>query len=386
MSVFRRDRCGHSRRGGDRPAGDGCGMRESLSGEALSGEGPPGEAEALSLGESGSVGESLSVGAVLPLGATVSAAEDGLPDEDALPDPEFPFLRAGEARRFRAAVRAAFAEQGLETTVHADHLVSATGIRFGLHNLAAACRAAPGGERDWPRTVAAHVAIVVRSTREPDALERGDRDAVLRSVVLRVMGEATLPDLEGLTYARRLGGDLVEVLALDTPDTVHLLADDHVRRFGEADLRAAGLANLLAQPYDAHEHLGLDGGGDLHVVTGQSVYVASRLLVLPDLLRRTVGAGEHVPTPHGLLVSAATRHQLAFHVIRDRGVIPALQALVPTTAQEYAEGVGAVSPWVFWWHDGRFTQLSASGGETDGLRIEVSAEFREVLQAVVAPG
>ena len=303
---------------------------------------------------------------------------------DPVPDPAFPFLGAEEGRRFRAAVRAAFAEQGLETTVHADHVVSAGGIRFGLQDLAAACHAAPGGEPDWHETVALHVAAVVRGTREPDALQRGDRDAVLRDVVLRVMGTSTLPDVDWLSYARPLGGDLVEVLALDQPDTVHLLGDHDVRRFGEADLRAWGLANLLAQPYDAHEHLRLEGGGDVHVVTGASVYVASRLLVLPDLLRRTVGAGEEVPTPHGLLVSAATRHQLAFHVIRDAGVVPALQALVPTTAQEYAEGVGPVSPWVFWWHEGRLTQVSAAG-DPDGLRVLVSPEFSAALERAIDP-
>ncbi|MDP9408664.1 MAG: hypothetical protein M3P95_12620 [Actinomycetota bacterium] len=303
---------------------------------------------------------------------------------DTQPDGVFPFLHAGEGRRLRAAVRAAFADRGFETTVLGDHVVSAAGVRFGLHNLAAACHAAPGGERDWPATIRAHVAAVLSSTSTPDALERGDREAVLRDVVLRVMGASTLPSVDWLDYARPLGGNLVEVLALDLPDTVHLLGDDDVARFGEDDLRAAGLANLLAQPYDSHEHLRLDGGGDLHVISGNSVYVASRLLVLPDLLRRTVGAGEAVPIPHGLLVSAATRHQLAFHVVRDAGVIPALQALVPTTAQEYAEGVGAVSPWVFWWHEGRFTQLSHDG-DGDRLRVEVTSEFAEVLQEVLAP-
>lgn len=300
----------------------------------------------------------------------------------ARPDPAFPFLSTAQGRRFRAAVRAAFAERGLETTVHADHVVSASGIRFGLHALASACRAAPGGERGWPVTVAAHVEAVVASTREPDALERGDREAVLAGVVLRVMSASALPDVEGLTYARPLGGDLVEVLALDLPEAVHLLGDHDVERFGEADLRAAGLANLLAHPVDDHEHLRLEVGGDLHVVSGRSVHVASRLLVLPDLLRRTLGGGEPVPTPHGLLVGAATRHQLAFHVVRDGGVLPALQALAAATAEEYDCGVGTVSPWAYWWHDGRLVQLSTRG-EDGALRIDVSPEFARVLAAVL---
>ena len=371
MGLFRRDR--HDRHDPHERAGRG----DSESTPRAPGGGPAAEQTGgdRGLGNGGLVDRGLGDRG---LGDGARAATSG---EEASRDEAFPFLSAAAGRRFRVAVRAAFAERGLETDVHADHVQASSGVRFGLHNLAAACRAS-GGESAWPETIAAHVRAVVLSAQSPDALERGDREAVLRDVVLRVMGASTLPQVEGLDYARSLGGDLVEVLALDLPSAVHLLSDHDLERYGEDTLRQAGLANLLAQPYDSYDHLRLDGGADLHVIAGDSVYVASRLLVLPDLLRRVVGRGEEVPTPHGLLVSASTRHQLAFHIVRDSGVVTALQALVPATAQEFEAGVGGISPWVYWWHEGRLHQVS-SRGEDGGLRVEVTTEFAAALEAVI---
>lgn len=56
----------------------------------------------------------------------------------------------------------------------------------------------------------------------------------------------------------------------------------------------------MAQPLEALPapgHLRLDrAGGNLEVIYGESLYTASRLLVLPDLLTRVLGSSD---TPYG---------------------------------------------------------------------------------------
>jgi hypothetical protein len=78
------------------------------------------------------------------------------------------------------------------------------------------------------------------------------------------------------------------------------------------------------------------------------------------------------------------RHQLAFHVLRDASVVPALQTLVGFAANGYSDGVGPLSPFVYWWREGELRQLSHA--DADGaLRVEVDAEFGAVLEELLGP-
>jgi hypothetical protein len=294
-------------------------------------------------------------------------------------DLEFDYFTVEQGARFRALVRRAFSEEGIEGTVYSDH-VESDGRQYGLHNLAAACHGAR--DREWDQIVRKHVAAIVRATDGPSEFDELTDEEVLSRTYVRVMGRSTVPDGDAWSYARVLAGDLIELFALDCPETVALFNTEHVERFGVDALRAAGLANVMAEPIQTVERLGVEGeSANLHVVLGDSVYTASKLLTMADVLRRTVG--DPAPT-HGALVCVPNRHQLAFHVIGDLTVVPSLQAMVGFAADGYSDGVGAVSPFVFWWRAGELAQLSFA--DDDGrLRVEVSAEFAAVLEAVEGP-
>lgn len=299
-----------------------------------------------------------------------------LPPVNPIPDPEFGYLTIDQGARLRSLVREAFAERGLEVTLHPGHVESADGGRFGLTNVAANCRASR--ERDWPKIIRRHVATILRAaerTIDPDQL---DEDEVMSHVFVRVVGTSTIPDLAAFGYRRDLGGDLVELLALDFPESVAMLTDDVVDRFGADALRGAGVMNLVCEPFGDYEPVVRRDGTTFGVVLGESVYTASRLLTMDDVLRRTVRS---VDAPYGVLVCAPFRHQLAFHVIRDPSVIPAIESMAVFAASGFGDGVGPVSPFLFWSHQGRLQQLSHSTHD-GGLRIEVDHEFAEVLTRV----
>lgn len=296
-------------------------------------------------------------------------------------DASFTFFTVSQAQRFRALAQRTFAEAGAEVVLDGDDLVASDGRRFGLWNLAALCNGAAKGERGWAGLVQQHADTVLRATGMTTPAELSD-DEVLARTYLRLMSTSNFTDEQraGFTYARDLAGDLIEVLALDSPETVTMLRDEDVERVGAEALHAAGLERLVREPYDSYELARGDGGERLHVVTGESVYVASKLLVLPDLLRRTTGDGE---PPHGVLVAVPSRHQLAFHPVEDLAVVPSLQALVLGAAQGYAEDVGALSPYVFWWRGGTLTQLSYL--EEDGTwGVDATGDFGDVLRELGA--
>jgi len=217
---------------------------------------------------------------------------------------------------------------------------------------------------------------------EPTGLGDLAPEEVLARVYLRVMGTPTLPEpwQSGHGYARELDGDLVEVLAVDLPESVTVLPTEDVERLGEDALRAAGRENLLREPIESHEVLAAPDGPAVHVVEGESFFTASKLLVLDDVLRRTIGERE---LPYGVLVSAPVRHLLAFHPIEDIGVIQAVNRMAAFTASVYSDGAGAVSPYVYWWRDGDLIQLTAL--DDDGqVHVVAGGEFTEVLNSLAA--
>lgn len=289
------------------------------------------------------------------------------------PDEALPFLTVEEAREVRRLAAATLARAGREVVIHDDHLQGSDGQQYGLWNVAAACQAA-GPRRRWRAVVEAHVAALLDAPPDPAALSL---DELLGGVVARVQGTDALPDgaRAWLGYATPLAEGLLEVLAYDSPSTVTLLSDEVVARHGQGVLRAAGLANLLREPLGDVEHLDVPGGAVVDLVEGESVHTASQVLVLPDVLRHLHGERAY---PDGVLVGMPDRHHLLVHAADGPDVLPALQAMAPLVAQQYATGVGGVSPSVYWWRDGELTCLSVLG--SDGhLRVEVREEFADVL-------
>lgn len=309
-----------------------------------------------------------------------SGESDGELPGDGDPDGHFPFLTTGQAARLRALTRATLAEHGIESEIRPDHLLAGDGWRFGLHNLFATCHKTPGGERAWPAVVRAHVAKVVRMGDEPTPADLSAEQLLDRAFV-RLCGTTTLPSLTAFGYHRSLGGDLVELLAYDTPDAVSYLTDAEVDRVGADALRAAGVENLLTEPFGDLHWLDAPRSARFAVLVGDSVYTASRLLTLDDVLRRCFGDTD---TPNGVVVSAPNRHQLAFHRPEDATLVRAIEGLTRFTIDNYAEGTGGVSPHVFWRPPtgGTLQQLTEIQSP-DHVSVRVEGAFADVVQRLM---
>ena len=296
------------------------------------------------------------------------------------PDEALPFLTLHEAGEVRRLAAAAFARAGREVVIHDDHLEGADGWQYGLWNVAAACKAA-GHRRRWAGVVTEHVAALLEA---PPSIADLPVEEVLAHAVLRVYGtELLAPEtLAEATYVSELAEGLVEALVFDSPRSVVMLLDEEVERCGAAALRAAGLEHLVAEPFGSVESLDVGQGVTVEVIEGDSVFTASKVLVLPDVLRRVYGDRAF---PHGVLVAVPDRHHLVLHPITGPQVLPSLQATASMAASHYASAVGGVSPSVYWWNAGRLERLS-SIGEDSRLRIDVHEDFGRVLNELVGEG
>lgn len=76
------------------------------------------------------------------------------------PDAAFPYWSSDQAQRLPGAGAAAFADAGVEATVHADYAEDASRRKFSLGNLAAVCHNDNRGERAWRKIVQNHIQTI----------------------------------------------------------------------------------------------------------------------------------------------------------------------------------------------------------------------------------
>lgn len=287
-------------------------------------------------------------------------------------------LTPAATQRVRDLARRALAERGLETVVHADHLRTADGRMFGLENIASVCHNAKPTR--WAELIADHLdALLGQFPSEPPELSAPQirAGAHLRLVpmdAVRSLGAEALDSTYG--YARRIGGDMLEMLVHADGPYVRWLTDADVAKVGFAELHAIGRKSLLNIEPDSCEVLRRPRS-ELHVVRGGSGFVASKLLVLDAVL--PILLGHSAAWEHGVLVAVPSRHELVLAPI-DANVVSNLVGLLEIAALEYRNEIAPLSPFVYWWQDGVLVALSEAD-EHGCAQLVLPEEFR----AAVAP-
>ncbi|MFG2522138.1 immunity 49 family protein [Streptomyces sp. NPDC048527] len=289
------------------------------------------------------------------------------------PDPHLPMLNVPQAERLRSlTVHHFLARHGISPTVTGDS-VHLEGRLSPLSNLAQRCR--QSAENDWPGIVEQHF----------DGLENASQGGESGTELLERTCWRLLPDdaftgdtADGFRYARPVAEGLLAALALDAPTSVRILDDQDVTRVGPERLWAAGRTNLLRQPVEHDEFRGPQGAL-LHSVYGDSFFVSSKALVLPELVRELTG--RELPDA-GALVVLPTRHLLAFHPIVDGSVVDAVNDLGTYAMGAYEDGPGALSPRLYWWHQGRLVSLTVFDHEARSFSVVPPQELMDVMRSL----
>lgn len=285
------------------------------------------------------------------------------------PDPDWPFLSADQGARIREETRAAVARLGVATTVRGPILfVDGTDWEFPLDNLARNCHQAP--ESAWAGIIETHAATAA-------SIGRGDReDESAGRPILRLLADDTV-EWE-IRYARHVADGLIELIGLDLPDRVRLLNDDDVAGTDLTRTRATARTNLIAEPVQ-YQRIEQDGAV-LHRVYGDSMFVASKALVLPELMRAELGTE---PPRDGVLVAVPGRHELVLHPLLDATAVPALNNLVMYARSEYDECPGPLSPYVHWWNDGELVPIVAEFDDAEKeIRVVIPPGLGDVLNRI----
>lgn len=156
-----------------------------------------------------------------------------------------------------------------------------------------------------------------------------------------------------------------------------MLGEDDTERLGGWDaVRAAGVENLRREPLES-EHPVSEGTAHFTFVEGESVHTASHAVLLPQL----AGAPD---TADGWLLAVPSRHQLLWHVVRDRTVVASLAAMARIALRAYEASPGALSPDLYWWDGTAYERVTSLDGGT--IAVDGTGSFGDVVNRIVGGG
>ncbi|GAA4642582.1 hypothetical protein [Gordonia humi] len=288
-------------------------------------------------------------------------------------DAVFEQLAAPDADWIRETARRVLAENGVEAVLDADGatFTASDGYRITLDNVVTTCARLP--REEWLPYITAHYGSAARSAALPkiddltaEQLRTQVRTRVLPTDSLEIGGI----DLSG--YARPVADGLWAVLCVDFPETVSYVSSATAAAFPDLDgLFRSGQANTDAEPIATVEHI--DGG--LVGVTGDSLFIGSKVLNMAALLARTVDRD----APNGAVFVVPERSSVLFHVIDDLDAVTAIGTLATVGASMYVESTYAVSPNVFHWYRDFITCIGGMNDDHSGVTIRPSVELTEIL-------
>ncbi|MFI1676225.1 immunity 49 family protein [Streptomyces sp. NPDC020607] len=297
-------------------------------------------------------------------------------NEHHAPDPHLPMLTFPQAERLRSLTADhLLTRHGIRPRIEGDAVLWGDGRRSPLPNLAHQCRVT--AEEYWPRLVEQHFTTLENGSRGGESAQK-----LLEATVLRLLPDDAFPGemANSFRYTRPVAEGLLLALALDTPASVRILTDQDVARAGLDQLWVAARNNLIRELVE-HDEVTGPQGARLWTVYGDSHFVASKALVLPELARATTGS--ELPEA-GALVVLPSRNLLAFHPIEDGTVVDAVNDLSAYALGAHEDGPGALSPRLYWWHEGQMTSLTVIDHETRSFSVVPPPELMELMKKLHA--
>lgn len=262
---------------------------------------------------------------------------------------------------------------------------------LGLQNLAQLCHARP--RETWSALMQHHfdVALDPKSSKGAEELA-GDWDLARDAVKLRLYREDHLPSLELVTW--HVAEGLVAVLTFDLPESVVSVraADRDTWDVSDDELYEIALENVRRDGLLTASEIEVGDTASVYVLEGgNTFFAASHALFLEDyLMNASLMSPGGFQGEFGAVIAIPHRHVVIYHPIDDLGAVAAIQSMLVTAANMFAEGPGSISSDLYWLppddheqneRDDLLVRLPCERVD-DGLRFMPPPEFVEVLNSL----
>lgn len=290
---------------------------------------------------------------------------------------------AEELEEFLALVRAWFEQEGYQVAIEGTAaLVWAPGqegqqSKYGLMNLAQMCRQSDRAE--WREIVRTYFQGLMAARAEIEELkEKVPHFSEIRDLlVVRLWPAEYLDEVghEHLIYRRDLEGT-ISVLAFDLPHSFRQVKPEEATVWGKSteELFQIALQNVRKRSVPRKNLIEIEQGAHIFLLSDNSMLVTTHALLLKEH-PECIGKG-------GALVGIPNRYALICHPIRDLTVMKAIHVLIPLIRNLYLKGPGSISPYLYWYHGGRFTNLPYRLSD-EQLIFSPPVEFVELLTRLI---
>lgn len=222
-------------------------------------------------------------------------------------------------------------------------------ITLGLDNLAQMCRQSP--ETEWEHLIAVHFDNCLDTMRDAARLDAELKDFAnaREQLMVRLIAKDALDDPPTLVYREDIPG-LYTYLAIDLPTTVMSVHPERLADWGqeEDELFTIGLDNVRRT---CAPEVFQDTVNDAAIVglTSDNFFTAAHALMLPEH-KACLGT-------FGAIVALPTRHTIVCHPINDMNIVQGVNALAIMAHGIFQDGPGSLTPKLYWYDNGRFTEL-----------------------------
>lgn len=256
-----------------------------------------------------------------------------------------------EQVRFFKLVQIVLNEYGTAFEIRAADLILDGGRDIVyLPNLVRLCKAA--GPDHWPEVIRNYFRLEQEAAEARKAGRELFRDWASVSGLLSV---SLQPETVGTNAPAIVAREDLEstrsVLVLHLPDAILNVHPDEVALWGKSqdELFEVGLQNVHTYTVPAVTEDQLEGGIPATILTGASPFLTTYAFFLKEY-PSALG-------PYGALFCIPTRHQLACCPLLGQRASETLHTLVDVAVTQYNHGLEPLSPYVYWYHEGKYTSI-----------------------------
>lgn len=249
--------------------------------------------------------------------------------------------------------------------------------RAGLQNLAQVC--AQNQPENYPEITFAHFESLRKSNEffQNFDNELQDFEKVKSYLGVRLQGGEYIRTLPDSIVFREIAEDLYRQLVFDLPDAVRSVHPDEAAAWplSEDELFELAQANIrqnypLEKQWYDHEETGFWMVAADHYFSPNIIFDMEKY---EDLLG-----------PQGALIGLPHRHGVLIHPIKTLMVLKAVSAMIRACRNMHAAGPGSITPNLFWYKDGRFTNLPYVVGK-DNIEFQSPDVFTDMLKTLPEP-
>lgn len=248
---------------------------------------------------------------------------------------------------------------------------------LGLTNVLQFCKQEK--PKQYRQIISDHFDSMIRAHKFDDEFNKivSDFEKIKQYIGVRLYDNEYVANIgQELTIGKNFAGDIYSMIVFDLPDSVINIKPEQTSEWGitNEELFIIGLDNIKAK-YPLTISRENFGEFEIWFIQGEHFFTANVVFDLENRKELIGSKGSLVGLPH--------RHSAIIYPIENLETVKAINGIIPTIYGMNQEGPGSLSNKLFWYRDGKYTELPYKL-ENEKLQFFPPDSFVELLNELKA--